>query len=180
MKIGQAVAALEAGMRVQREGWNGKRMHLELQVPDAHSKMTQPYVFMFTADGNRVPWNCSQSDLLAADWRILDDARELPPTLTDLLSGTTATFIDGEAITAAKISAGGVPEKPGDVIYGSAVCTGSIDASKITCSMMVSDKLSLDVESEEDRLARDLTDAMRGLMSRKVVAEMSPGGLLAR
>ncbi len=43
-------------------------MSLELQTPDAHSRMTQPYVFMHTADGGRVPWLCSQTDLLASDW----------------------------------------------------------------------------------------------------------------
>ncbi|GJD92909.1 DUF2829 domain-containing protein [Methylobacterium iners] len=72
MKIGAAIDALEAGKRVAREGWNGKRMHLELQVPDAHSKMSLPYVFMFTACGNRVPWLCSQTDLLASDWQVLE------------------------------------------------------------------------------------------------------------
>lgn len=71
MKIGQAVEALERGERVARSGWNGKGMSIELQVPDAHSKMTQRYVFMNTADGERVPWVCSQSDLLADDWQIV-------------------------------------------------------------------------------------------------------------
>lgn len=68
MNIGQAVEALRAGRRVARAGWNGRGMSLELQTPDAHSRMTQPYVFMHTADGGRVPWLCSQTDLLASDW----------------------------------------------------------------------------------------------------------------
>ncbi|MCP1540075.1 hypothetical protein J2W79_005210 [Methylorubrum extorquens] len=71
LNIGQAVAALRAGLRVARAGWNGKGMYLELQVPDAHSKMSLPYVFMFTACKNRVPWLCSQSDLLAQDWEVV-------------------------------------------------------------------------------------------------------------
>jgi hypothetical protein len=65
--IGWAVKQLHDGIKVRRSGW-GKGMHIELQVPDAHSKMTLPYVFMFTAQGDLVPWLCSQTDLLATDW----------------------------------------------------------------------------------------------------------------
>lgn len=68
--IGQAVKEMQDGKRVSREGWNGKGMYLELQVPDAHSKMTRPYVYLRTAGGDLIPWNCSQDDLLAVDWSI--------------------------------------------------------------------------------------------------------------
>lgn len=67
--IGWAVKEMQNGNKVCRSGWNGKGMHLELQVPDAHSKMTLPYVFMKTAQGDLVPWLCSQTDLLATDWQ---------------------------------------------------------------------------------------------------------------
>lgn len=66
--IGWAVKELQNGGRVARSGWNGKGMWLELQRPDANSKMTLPYVYMSTAKGDLVPWLCSQSDLLATDW----------------------------------------------------------------------------------------------------------------
>ena len=46
MDIEAAVEELKAGNRVARRGWNGKNMWLELQRPDAHSKMTLPYVYM--------------------------------------------------------------------------------------------------------------------------------------
>jgi hypothetical protein len=71
MDIGSAVAAMHAGQRVLRSGWNGKGMWLRLQVPDAHSKMTLPYVYIHTVQGDLVPWLCSQTDLLAADWEVL-------------------------------------------------------------------------------------------------------------
>ena len=71
--IGFAVKQMQAGKRVRREGWNGKGMWIALQVPDEHSKMTMPYVYMSTVDGRLVPWLCSQTDLLAVDWEI-DDA----------------------------------------------------------------------------------------------------------
>jgi hypothetical protein len=70
--IGWAVKELHLGSRIRRAGWNGKGMWLALQVPDAHSKMTLPYVYMSTAQGDLVPWLCSQSDLLALDWELAD------------------------------------------------------------------------------------------------------------
>jgi hypothetical protein len=77
MDFGDALAALKRGEKVSRAGWNGKGLWLELQTPDAHSKMTLPYVFInYPADavntpGARVPWLASQTDMLAEDWRIL-------------------------------------------------------------------------------------------------------------
>jgi len=68
--IGWAVKQLHNGDRVRRAGWNGKGMWLGKQVPDAHSKMSLPYVFMSTAQGDLVPWLCSQTDLLATDWEL--------------------------------------------------------------------------------------------------------------
>lgn len=71
MKIGEAIEAMRGGEVVARAGWNGKGMWLALQVPDEHSKMTLPYVYMRTAQGELVPWLCSQTDLLASDWEIV-------------------------------------------------------------------------------------------------------------
>ena len=72
MDIGQAKNRLLSGDKVAREGWNGKGMYVELQTPDEHSKMTLPYVYMYTAKGDLVPWLCSQTDLLANDWETYD------------------------------------------------------------------------------------------------------------
>ena len=66
--FGDALAHLRNGRSVARNGWNGKGMWLNLQVPDANSKMTLPYIYMKTADDNRVPWLASQTDMLAEDW----------------------------------------------------------------------------------------------------------------
>ena len=70
--IGQAVKSLRLGHMVRRTGWNGKGMYLELQAPDKNSEMTLPYVYMFTAQGDLVPWLCSQTDLLSVDWELAD------------------------------------------------------------------------------------------------------------
>lgn len=78
--FGIAISHLRNGQRVARTGWNGKGMWLALQVPDEHSKMTEPYVYMKTAQGGLIPWLCSQADLLATDWVVVvEDGRELCP-----------------------------------------------------------------------------------------------------
>ena len=76
MTFGQAIEAMKRGAKVSRAGWNGKGLWLELQAPDANSKMTLPYIFMSypsdakTTPGARVPWLASQTDMLAEDWAI--------------------------------------------------------------------------------------------------------------
>lgn len=76
--IGWALTVMRGssyGDKVRRAGWNGKGMWLQLQMPDATStsKMTEPYVYMRTAQGGLIPWLCSQADLLAADWEVVTD-----------------------------------------------------------------------------------------------------------
>ena len=82
MDFGEAIQALKQGQRVRRNGWNGKGIHLELQVPDVHSKMTSPYIYIDTsllqtnnpdAPKGRVPWLASQTDMLAIDWELYGD-----------------------------------------------------------------------------------------------------------
>ncbi len=74
--FGEALNKLRSGQKVQRMGWNGKGLWLELQTPDEHSKMTLPYIFMSypadakTTPGARVPWLASQTDMLAEDWKL--------------------------------------------------------------------------------------------------------------
>ena len=69
MTFGEAVEVLKDGARVARSGWNGKNMYLELQRPDANSKMTLPYIYMFTVQKDLVPWLASQTDILSEDWQ---------------------------------------------------------------------------------------------------------------
>ncbi len=74
MRIGDAIELLKVGKKAARAGWNGKGMWIELQVPDANSKMTLPYLYLnYPVDstntpGARVPWLASQTDILAEDW----------------------------------------------------------------------------------------------------------------
>lgn len=89
MDIGQAIAKVKGGSRVSREGWNGKGMYIVYQkgYPDGipinqntaeatglpHGTVCKflPYVMMYTASGEFVPWLCSQTDLLANDWGVV-------------------------------------------------------------------------------------------------------------
>jgi len=73
MRFGSALEQLRLGRRVARKGWNGKGMWLALQVPDEHSKMTLPYIYMSTVTGDLVPWLASQTDILAEDWGVIDE-----------------------------------------------------------------------------------------------------------
>jgi hypothetical protein len=59
------------GSKVTRTGWNGPGQYLEMQTPDEHSKMTLPYIYITTVQGDLVPWLASQTDLLADDWAIV-------------------------------------------------------------------------------------------------------------
>lgn len=60
-------------LKFARKGWNGKDMYIMLQYPTEKSKMTLPYIYMKTADGNLVPWVASQTDLLSEDWEQLPE-----------------------------------------------------------------------------------------------------------
>ena len=70
--IGWAKKQLDDGKKVCRKGWNGKDMYLKLRKKNEPIKMTEPYVYMKNAQGGLIPWLCSQGDLLATDWEIVD------------------------------------------------------------------------------------------------------------
>jgi hypothetical protein len=73
-----AMEAVKRGNKIARHGWNGKGMWIKLQVPDEHSKMTLPYLYIeypkgspAYPNGSRVPWLASQTDLLFDDWFVV-------------------------------------------------------------------------------------------------------------
>jgi hypothetical protein len=86
--FGAAIAALKAGKRVSRAGWNGKGMYLWLLpattvplawIKEPHLKLIAEQnggeveclgsIRMKTADGKVLTgWLASQSDILAEDW----------------------------------------------------------------------------------------------------------------
>ena len=76
MGIGEAIKELRGGNRVARLGWNGQGQFLEIKDPSYRSEMTLSYVYITTVNGQRVPWLCSQTDLLAEDWVVIDYSDE--------------------------------------------------------------------------------------------------------
>lgn len=88
INFGDALVALKEGKKVARAGWNGKGMFL-YHVPAASYPASRngrgtmigyfeddmvpyrDYIAMKTAQGDVVPWVCSQSDALEEDWQIV-------------------------------------------------------------------------------------------------------------
>ena len=70
--FGEALKYLKRGFKVTKKSWQKSGKYLELQVPDEHSKMTAPYIYI-TIDGNcRIPWYPSQAEMLEEDWTFVD------------------------------------------------------------------------------------------------------------
>ena len=65
----EALERLKEGAQLTREGWNGAGQFIQMQTPDENSKMSLPYLYITTVQGQRVPWLASQTDLLANDWK---------------------------------------------------------------------------------------------------------------
>jgi hypothetical protein len=84
--FGSAIECIKDGLKVAREGWNGKGMFVFL-VPGSRFTVNRPpllgiypegtvidyrsHIDMKTAQGDVVPWVASQSDLLAEDWVVV-------------------------------------------------------------------------------------------------------------
>ncbi len=87
MNFGDAIAALKAGKRVAREGWNGKGMFIFLVNGSTFTVNREPllsilgegtqvqyhaHIDMKTAQGYIVPWLASQADMLSEDWELVE------------------------------------------------------------------------------------------------------------
>lgn len=96
MKFGSAIECARCGLKVAREGWNGKDMYVYMTksrtIPVSEWEARMPsqelteleksigYVFveghldMMNAQGRRViGWLASQTDMLADDWYVVED-----------------------------------------------------------------------------------------------------------
>lgn len=71
MNFDDALIYLKGGSSVTRLGWNGPGQKITLQRPDENSKMTLPYIYITTVQGDLVPWLASQTDILADDWQVV-------------------------------------------------------------------------------------------------------------
>ena len=72
-----ALDAVKSGKAIRRAGWNGSGLSVKAQYPDAHSKMSLPYLYIEypknakTTPGARCPWLASQTDIMADDWVVI-------------------------------------------------------------------------------------------------------------
>lgn len=84
MNFGQAIEAIKQGKSVQREGWNGKNMHIFLEphfeflIPAGafrgKVRKYEPVICMWTTQQTTQPgWTASQADILAEDWLIIEN-----------------------------------------------------------------------------------------------------------
>lgn len=86
LSFSEALIHIKNGEKCCRVGWNGKGMFVFL-VPGSTFNVNRPplmgiypegteinyhaHVDMRTADGQIVPWLCSQTDMLAEDWCVI-------------------------------------------------------------------------------------------------------------
>ena len=70
--IGTAIELLKAGVAITRLGWNGKGMRVYVVDGKAAPDQKLPYMMLLTADNKHVPWNISQTDAFATDYRIFE------------------------------------------------------------------------------------------------------------
>lgn len=86
MDFSTALMAAKLGAKISRTGWNGAGQFVVLQdgypdgiainantakatgLPEGSTAVFQPYLLMFNAQQQFVPWLASQGDLLADDW----------------------------------------------------------------------------------------------------------------
>ncbi len=71
LSFGMALRELKEGEKLTRAGWNGKGQFVELQIPDKNSKMTLPYIYISTVDGELV-MNQNLQDMLDS-YSMLDE-----------------------------------------------------------------------------------------------------------
>jgi hypothetical protein len=84
MTFGGAMQAVKKGARIQREGWNGKGQYVELahhvsyvnargEIVNAEHKHYGNAALAFVGtSGVQLGWLASQADMLAEDWKVID------------------------------------------------------------------------------------------------------------
>lgn len=85
MDFGRAIQLLKVGQRVQRQGWNGKNQYIELatnisyknannEIMNAkHDAIGNKVIAFVGTSGIQLGWLASQADMLAEDWKIVEN-----------------------------------------------------------------------------------------------------------
>ena len=84
MNFGDAIKAVKEGKKIQREGWNGKNQYVELAtcisyrnaagelVNVNHDAIGNHALAFVGTSGVQLGWLASQADMLAEDWKVLE------------------------------------------------------------------------------------------------------------
>lgn len=81
--FGDAIRYLKKGLKVAREGWNGKNQYIQLAsnisytfgeevINCEHNAIGNQAIAFVGTSGVQMGWLASQADMLAEDWRIVD------------------------------------------------------------------------------------------------------------
>lgn len=85
MDFGDAMKLLKQGKKLQREGWNGKKQYIELAtnisyinanretINADHDAIGNKAIAFVGTSGVQLGWLASQADMLAEDWRIIEE-----------------------------------------------------------------------------------------------------------
>jgi len=71
----EALRAVLAGARAACASWDAPGRYIAAQYPDAHSKMTRPYLYQGDADGSMAPWTITAHDVFSRAWQVLPAPR---------------------------------------------------------------------------------------------------------
>ena len=85
MSFGKAIELLKEGKRLQREGWNGKNQYIEIATNISyvnankeiinvnHEAIGNKAIAFVGTSGVQLGWLASQSDMLAEDWKVVEE-----------------------------------------------------------------------------------------------------------
>lgn len=83
--FGKAIQYLKEGKRLQRKGWNGKNQYIELAtnisyensndeiINAEHDAIGNKAIAFVGTSGVQLGWLASQADMLAEDWKIVEE-----------------------------------------------------------------------------------------------------------
>ena len=83
MSFGVAIELLKKGVKVAREGWNGKKQYIQLATDISytfedevincdHEAIGNKAIAFVGTSGVQMGWLASQADMLAEDWVIVE------------------------------------------------------------------------------------------------------------
>lgn len=85
--FGKAIQLLKEGEKLQREGWNGKNQYIELAtnisykntdeeiINAEHDAIGNKAIAFVGTSGVQIGWLASQADMLAEDWKIVEEEK---------------------------------------------------------------------------------------------------------